>query len=118
MAASASSDAFHTIGAMPITETDRINEKTEKIIELGNMGDDDEVIQLQRVRAEEGDVNAMVNMGDLHYFGARGLPRDQIRALDYYSMAANAGNTQGMCCAAAMYLKGRLCNVKIETDSK
>lgn len=69
-------------------------------------GNDDEAIQLARVRAEEGDLNAMVNMGDLHYFGARGLPRDQPRALDYYNRAAVARHTQGMCCAAAMYLKG------------
>lgn len=71
-----------------------------------SQGDDDEAIQLQRVRAEEGDVPAMIQMGDLHYFGARGLPRDQPRALEYYNRAAAARNAHGMCCVAAMYLKG------------
>ena len=106
ISADASSTAFHAVGSMPVAETDRIDENTEKTIEFGNMGDDDEAIQLLRVRAEEGDVPAMVNMGDLHYFGARGLPRDQVQALDYYNRAAAARNAQGMCCAAAMYLKG------------
>ncbi|CAM9636099.1 unnamed protein product, partial [Ectocarpus fasciculatus] len=106
ISADASSTAFHAVGGMPVAETERIDENTEKTIELGNMGDDDEAIQLLRVRAEEGDVPAMVNMGDLHYFGARGLPRDQAQALDFYNRAAAARNPQGICCAAAMYLKG------------
>lgn len=48
----------------------------------------------------------MVAMGDLYYYGARGLPRDQVQALDYYTQAANHGDASGMCGAANMYLKG------------
>ena len=35
----------------------------------------DELIQHQIVRAKEGDVGAMLAMGDLFYYGARGMPR-------------------------------------------
>jgi len=37
----------------------------------------------------------MVATGDLYYFGARGLPRDQPQALKYYNQAAAHGNLQG-----------------------
>jgi hypothetical protein len=43
-------------------------------------GEDDELIQLQRFNAEKGDINSMINMGDLLYFGARGLARNQQEA--------------------------------------
>ena len=48
----------------------------------------------------------MIEIGDYYYFGARGLPRDQPRALGYYTRAAEAGNMHGMCGVAAMNLKG------------
>jgi SEL1 protein len=48
----------------------------------------------------------MLSMGDLYYYGARGLPRDQGMALDYFNQAAAHGDTSGMCGAASMYLKG------------
>jgi len=37
----------------------------------------------------------MVAMGGLYYYGARGLPRDQARALDYFQQAANLGSIEG-----------------------
>lgn len=48
----------------------------------------------------------MLATGDLYYFGARGLPRDQTQALSYYDRAAETGNPAGLCAAAGMYLKG------------
>jgi len=68
----------------------------------------------------------MLAMGDLYYYGARGLPRDQVQvnlilyqllycnvmisfkqqALQYFSEAAALGDPSGMCGAANMYLKG------------
>jgi serine/threonine protein kinase len=48
----------------------------------------------------------MLAMGDLYYYGARGLPRDQGLALNYFNQAAHLGDPTGMCGAAAMYLKG------------
>ena len=45
-------------------------------------------------------------MGDLYYYGARGLPRDQGQALQYYSNAASAHDPRGQCAMAAMLLKG------------
>lgn len=48
-------------------------------------------------------------MGDLYYYGARGLTRDQPLALQYFERAARLNNANGLCGAAAMYLKGEGC---------
>jgi TPR repeat protein len=48
----------------------------------------------------------MLAMGDLYYYGARGLPQDHGQALQYYNQAASYGDASGMCGAANMYLKG------------
>ena len=45
-------------------------------------------------------------MADLYYYGGRGLPRDQPRALRYFEQAAHLGSETGLCGAAGMYLKG------------
>jgi TPR repeat protein len=45
-------------------------------------------------------------MADLYYYGARGLPLDQPRALRYFEQAAALGDEGGLCGAANMYLKG------------
>jgi SEL1 protein len=71
----------------------------------GNSGTDDELIQHQIVKADEGIVVAMLATGDLYYYGARGLPRDQIRALHYYSLGAAVHDPLALCGAAAMHLK-------------
>jgi TPR repeat protein len=64
-------------------------------VEIGNKGNDDELIQLEMVRAAEGSVPSMLTMADVNYFGARGMPRNQPEALRYYEMAAAAQNTHG-----------------------
>ena len=90
-----------------MVEADRINDKTAPVVSRGNHGDDDELIQHQKVRAQEGHLPSMLAMGDLYYYGARGLPRDQSMALRYFEQAADRhGDPTGMCAAAGMYLKG------------
>lgn len=64
-------------------------------VELGNMGNEDENIQLEVVRAAEGNVPSMITMGDINYFGARGVARDQPEALRYYEQAAAAQDPYG-----------------------
>jgi SEL1 protein len=105
-AVAVAAEEFHRVGGQPVMEGDRITDDTEKVVAKGNSGNDDELITDQKIRAEEGDVPAMMAMGDLYYYGARGLPRDQPRALQYYSQAAAQHDPNGLCGAAAMYLKG------------
>ena len=42
----------------------------------------------------------MVATADLYYYGARGLPRDQSIALDYFRKAAEVDDISGLCLAA------------------
>jgi TPR repeat protein len=66
---------FHKFGGQPVLEADRINDNTAAQIPKGNTGNDDELIQHQIVRAKEGDIPSILAMGDLYYYGARGMPR-------------------------------------------
>jgi len=106
IAATIALDEFHKIGLTPIVEKDRIDETTDDKIDQGNTGNDDALIQAQIMRAEGGDVPALMATGDLYYYGARGLPRDQPRALDYFTRAETLGSTEAKCAMANMYLKG------------
>lgn len=105
-AVAVSAESYHRLGGQPVLESDRIDDDTEKDVDKGNTGNDDELILHQKIRAEEGDVLAMVATGDLYYYGARGLPRDQGEALRLYQLAAAAHDPMGLCGAAAMFLKG------------
>ena len=51
-------------------------------------------------------MQAMVAMGDLYYYGARGLGRDQARARELFLRAGAAGHVLGQRGAANMLLKG------------
>jgi len=106
MASVVSAEEYHKVGGQPILEEDKLTDMTEKEVVKGNSGSDDEQIQLLTVQAEEGHVPSMLSLGEMYYYGARGLPRDQVRALELYNNAAAAGNEHAMCGAAAMLLKG------------
>lgn len=51
-------------------------------------------------RANQGDVPSQIALGELFYWGARGVPRDQVRALNYFTAAADAGDNTARCAAA------------------
>lgn len=51
-------------------------------------------------------MSVQVAMGDLYYYGARGLARDQTAAREYFTRAGEAGSAEGLCGAAGMALKG------------
>ena len=77
-------------------------------IDKGEKGEDDELIEYQRLRAEEGHLPSIIAMGDLYYYGGHGLARDQTRALQYFQQAANAPHfaESGQVACGNMFLKG------------
>lgn len=97
---------FHTPGHQPLNEMERLTEDNEDTIADGQRGEDDEQIQYQMLRADQGDADAQLAMGDLYYWGAHGLPRDQARAFDYFQRAADQGNARAQVALGNMYLKG------------
>jgi TPR repeat protein len=104
-----SSDAYHVAGKQPHNEMQRISYSTLDTVEEGQKGEDDELLQWQKQRAEQGFVREMMAMGDLYYWGARGFERDQALAFSYFMRCAEQGDAGGQAAAAGMLLKGEGC---------
>ena len=69
-------------------------------------GENDDRIAYLRQAAELGETRAMIAMGNAHYWGNFGVPRDLERALRYYERAHNHGVLSGTVGVAKMSLKG------------
>ncbi|KAL2730074.1 protein sel-1 1 [Vespula maculifrons] len=67
---------------------------------------DRDLIEYYQLLAEQGDVQAQVGLGQLHYQGGRGVPLDHQRALQYFQYAADAGNPIAMAFLGKIYLEG------------
>ncbi|CAN0199881.1 unnamed protein product, partial [Hapterophycus canaliculatus] len=91
---------FHLVGRQPIIEAQRLTAANEAIVEIGQKGEDDDAIQYQIHRAEQGDVPSMEALGEIFYWGARGVSRDQTRALHFFTRASDAGSNNARCAAA------------------
>lgn len=91
---------YHRVGKQPIIEMQRLTAANEAVVEIGQKGENDDAIQYQIHRAEQGDVPSIEALGDLYYWGARGVPRDQNRALKYFTSAGDAGSNNARCAAA------------------
>ena len=83
-------------------------ELTEKIhLKRGDhRGEQDQVTEYLANRAEKGDGNAMLTLGQRYYSGTHGLEQDLGRALEYFQAADRQGNRRGTLGAAKMLLKG------------
>lgn len=100
------SAAYHERGKQPLHEMNRLYDGLKEDLTKGQLGDDDELIQFQKLKAGQGDIEAMAAMGELYYWGARGLARDHVQAHNYFSRAANAGHVSSQSALAGMLLKG------------
>jgi TPR repeat protein len=106
MAARKAHLTYHALGRQPLHTFDKISAATEATVEEAQRGDEDERLQYQLLRAEEGDVPSMAAMADLLYWGARGFARDHARARRFWLAAAEAGDAVSMAAVAGMFLKG------------
>ena len=68
--------------------------------------DSAEVLQYYRHSAEGGNVEAQLTLGQLHYYGHRGLPHSPALAAQYFSQAAAAGDSNAMTSLGQMHLNG------------
>ena len=59
-----------------------------------------------RQRAEQGDVNAQYNLGDM-YENRRGVPQDYREAVRWYRAAADQGHSEAQNYLGFMYQEGR-----------
>ncbi len=86
-----------TIEAIPLHED----------IAFGNQGEDDPLVQFNQYYADyANDEQAQIFIGDLYYFGLRGMARNYGRAVHYYRLAAELGNAYAMGRLGDVYIKG------------
>lgn len=97
---------YHKVGKQPILEAQRLTTANEAVVDVGQKGEDDDLIQYQIQRAEQGDLPSIEALGDLYYWGARGIARDQTRALHYFASASLLGSNNARCAAAVSGLLG------------
>jgi len=67
---------------------------------------DNDLIEYYQLLAGKGDIQAQVGLGQLHYQGGRGIPRDPRQALQYFLQAAESGNAVAMAFLGKIYLEG------------
>lgn len=65
-----------------------------------------DMIQYYQVLAENGDTLAQIAVGQIHYQGMRGVPKDHRKALKFLKMAADSKNSNAMAYLGKMYLEG------------
>ena len=89
-------EAYHQVGGQPLFEMKELNYDTLNYVEEGERGDDDALIQYRIHQATvEGNIQAMLDLGNVYYYGSRGVVRDQVRSFEYYLNAAERGSVEG-----------------------
>jgi len=74
--------------------------------EQGERGDEDEMIQYQMHQAQQGNVEAMLTLGQYYYWGSHGIERDQAQSFKYFKKAALLGSGVGHTACGNLLLKG------------
>ena len=70
-------------------------------------GLDDDFIQFLQFSAQRGGAESMRTLGNLHYWGARGVPRDIPRALELFGQAADMyGDARAAASLGEIYARG------------
>mmetsp|Transcript_16658 Transcript_16658/g.46558 ORF Transcript_16658/g.46558 Transcript_16658/m.46558 type:complete len:542 (+) Transcript_16658:465-2090(+) len=78
----------------------------EALMGNGFGGEEDDTIQFTKLAAEQGHALSLRTMGNLHFWGARGVQRNAARALDYFRRAAAAGQASAHANIGEMYARG------------
>jgi SEL1 protein len=77
----------------------------------GNGGGDgdglqDDIVQYLSYAARNGDDSAQTSLGEIFYFGIRGIRRDAVKARKYFELSAKQGNERAMAMLGHMYTRG------------
>jgi SEL1 protein len=94
---SASVPAVHLSG-------ERLSDSTN-LKKLRKQGSD-EVVQYYHYSAEKGDTGAQVALGQLNYFGIRGVTQDFSKAAEHFQAALDKGETSALGSLGHMYVLG------------
>jgi TPR repeat protein len=73
---------------------------------MNEMGDD-EAARVYRLRADQGDAEALYNLGVFYEQGRGGLPKDEREAARRYKLAADQGHAKAQNKLGIFYAQGR-----------
>ncbi|KAK1562256.1 hypothetical protein Q3G72_008901 [Acer saccharum] len=92
----------------PVVEPVRIHNGAEenKGALRKSRGEEDEAFQILEYQAQKGNAGAMYKIGLFYYFGLRGLRRDRVKALSWFSKATDKGEAQSMEFLGEIYARG------------
>lgn len=92
----------------PMVEPIRIHRGTEenKHILRKFCGEDDEDFKIIEYQAQIGKPSAMYRIGMFYYFGMRGLRRDHVKAIYWFSKAVEKGELSSMLILGEIYARG------------
>ncbi|CAI5927845.1 unnamed protein product [Closterium sp. NIES-64] len=98
-------------GQAPLIETVHLSAGGEESLEAtrGHRGEADETIQFIELQASRGAVEAIRTLGTLYYWGARGMPRDHVRAFGLMKKAAEMDDLHAMLTLGEMLTHGVGC---------
>jgi hypothetical protein len=85
-----------------------VNSQWDLCWEYYESGDDEKQLYWARKAAENGHPRALWRLGDLYEWGDCGLQRDLQKAIEYYQLAANAGDASGYYSLADSYYMGHV----------
>lgn len=109
LAANKAADQIETIGVGPLNERDRVSLDKKSYSYTGNRAvrsEDEEVVDYYKHAAEKGDVPALVALGQIYFYGARGVERDHQVAAKFFQRAAATGEPLAQTSLAHMLVKG------------
>lgn len=69
-------------------------------------GEEDDDFQIIEFQAQKGSAPAMRRIGNIFYFGLRGVRRNNTKALTWFSRAAEKGEPESMELLGEMYARG------------
>ncbi|CAN1159252.1 ERAD-associated E3 ubiquitin-protein ligase component HRD3A [Linum perenne] len=92
----------------PVIEPVRIHNGAEENKEALRRfkGEEDEDFQILEYQAQKGNAAAMYKIGLFYYFGLRGLRRDYVKALSWFSKAVEKGEPRSMELLGEIYARG------------
>ena len=86
-------------------------------VEQGD-GLDDDIIQYLNYAARNGDDKAQHSLGEIYYFGIRGIQRDALKAKALFEQSADSGNKRAMAMLGHLYGRGHGVKADNETALK
>ena len=81
-------------------------------------GLDDDIIQYLNYAARNGDDKAQHSLGEIYYFGIRGIRRDAMKAKELFEQSAESGNKRAMAMLGHLYGRGHGVKADNETALK